>query len=619
MNAPESVEISTELLAAYLTENATTDRQKARAIYRWIAENIEYDVKGLFKGNRVDATAEGALKSRSSVCGGYSLLFEKLANLSGLEAVTISGYSKGYGYSPGMHFTEPANHAWNAVKIEGKWHLIDSTWGAGKVDKDGKNNKEFDDYYFLTSPEKFIFDHLPEDPYWQLLDEPISKEEFEDLVCLEPAFFDLGIRLGNQENASIISNGAANITLYSPEDVSFIAELEMPAEHAFSRRIHGSPTFISRSGEQCLIDLLPPFPGKYTLRVFGRLDSGGKDGIEMIMEYQVIELSGSKRSFPIVSDQFFDLGFKLDDRINGSIVTRGETNLTLDVPADVLMIASLEDAVQDRPASTNYKNSIFVQRMENKYEISLSPPEPGEYILNIFAKRKSDSDEMYPFVMAFNVSVLSGSKRSFPIVSDQFFDLGFKLDDRINGSIVTRGETNLTLDVPADVLMIASLEDAVQDGPASTDYKNSIFVQRMENKYEISLSPPEPGEYILNIFAKRKSDSDEMYPFVMAFNVSVLSGSKRSFPEVFGDFQQLNAYLLAPLTGEIEAGSNLTFQIRIPEAMEVVVVCGDRWNYLTGNGNIFKGNAIIEKGDVDVAVKRPGMRGFRTILRYRAI
>lgn len=387
MNAPESVETSTELLAAYLTEDARTDRQKARAIYRWIAENIEYDVKGLFKGDRVDSTAEGVLKSRSSLCGGYSNLYERLANLSGLEAVTISGYSKGYGYSPGMHFTEPADHAWNAVKIEGKWHLIDSTWGAGKVDKDGKYNKEFDDYYFLTSPEKFIFDHLPEDPHWQLLDEPISKEEFEDLVCLEPAFFDLGIRLGNQENVSIISNGKANITLYPPEDVSLIAELEMPADLALSRKIHGSPTFISRSKEQCSIELLPPFPGEYILRVFGRCDSDGADEFEMIMECQVIELSGSKRSFP----------------------------------------------------------------------------------------------------------------------------------------------------------------------------------------------------------------------------------------EISSDFQQLNAYLLAPLTGEIEAGSNLTFQVRIPEVKEVVVISGDRWNYLTGNEDIFQGNVIIEKGDVDVAVKRPGMRSFRTIIRYRAI
>lgn len=503
MNAPESVETSTELLAAYLTENARTDRQKARAIYRWIAENIEYDVLGLFKGDRVDATAEGVLKSRSSVCGGYSNLFEILANLSGLEAVTISGYSKGYGYSPGMHFAEPADHAWNAVKIEGKWHLIDSTWGAGKVDKDGEYNKEFNDYYFLTLPEKFIFDHLPEDPFWQLLDEPISKEEFEDLVCLEPAFFDLGIQLGNQENVSIISNGKANITLYPPRDVSLVAELEMPADLALSQKTHGSPTFISRSGEQCSIELLPPFPGKYILRVFGRRDSDGADEFEMIMEYQVIELSGAKRSFPRVSDQFFDLGFKLDDRTNGSIVTRGETNLTFDVPADVLMIASLEDAVQD--------------------------------------------------------------------------------------------------------------------GSSSTDYRNSIFIQPMENKYKISLSPPEPGEYVLNIFAKRKDDSDEMYPFVMAINVSALSGSKRSFPEIFSDFQQLNAYLLAPLTGEIEAGSNQTFQIRIPEAEEVAVISGDRWNYLTGNGDIFQGNAIIRKGDVDVAVKRPGMRSFRTILRYRAI
>ncbi len=387
MNAPESVEVSTESLAAYITETARTDRQKARAIYRWIAENIEYDVKGLIKGNHADATPEGVLKKRSSVCGGYSNLFERLANLSGLEAVTIGGYSKGYGYSPGMKAAKTANHAWNAVKIDGKWHLIDCTWGAGKVGRDGEYKKEFDDHYFFTSPEKFIFDHLPEDPYWQLLNEPISKEKFEDLVCLEPAFFDLGVRLGNQENVSIISNGGANITLYSPQDVSFVAELEMPAGYSFSRRIHGSPTFINRSGELCLIELLPPFPGEYILRIFARHYSDGMDEFEKVMEYRVVELSGSKQSFP----------------------------------------------------------------------------------------------------------------------------------------------------------------------------------------------------------------------------------------EIFRDFRQMNAYLFAPLSGEIEAGSNQTFQIRIPEAMEVAVICGNSWNYLKEIGDIFQGNAIVERGEVDIAVRQPGTRDFMTILRYRAV
>ena len=222
LSTPENEKRSIESLATYLTKPAKNDMEKARAIYRWVAENIDYNVQGLFEDNYGDVSAEGVLKSGRSVCSGYSNLFERLANASGLEAVTISGYAKGYSYTPGMRFSGQTDHTWNAVKIDGKWYLIDSTWGAGVVGADKKYHREFDDYYFLTPPKEFIYRHFPEDSMWQLLEKPISKKEFEDLVYLEPAFTKLGIGIGNQKNITIISNGQANITLYSPKNVSLM-------------------------------------------------------------------------------------------------------------------------------------------------------------------------------------------------------------------------------------------------------------------------------------------------------------------------------------------------------------------------------------------------------------
>ena len=57
---------------------------------------------------------------------------------AGLEVETISGVSKGAGYEPGMFTKNPYNnddcaHAWNKVKIDGTWFLMDATWSAGAV------------------------------------------------------------------------------------------------------------------------------------------------------------------------------------------------------------------------------------------------------------------------------------------------------------------------------------------------------------------------------------------------------------------------------------------------------------------------------------------------------
>ena len=95
LNAPSSAEATVESLAAYLIEPAKNDREKARAIFRWITENIDYNVEVFFKGGSGATNSEDVLKSRKSVCYGYSDLFLSLAREAGLEAVRISGYGKG--------------------------------------------------------------------------------------------------------------------------------------------------------------------------------------------------------------------------------------------------------------------------------------------------------------------------------------------------------------------------------------------------------------------------------------------------------------------------------------------------------------------------------------------
>lgn len=56
------------------------------------------------------------------------------SRVAGVHCVTVPGYSKGFGYQTGQSFSGEFDHAWNAVYLEGRWHLVDSTWGSGLVD-----------------------------------------------------------------------------------------------------------------------------------------------------------------------------------------------------------------------------------------------------------------------------------------------------------------------------------------------------------------------------------------------------------------------------------------------------------------------------------------------------
>ncbi len=616
INAPDSVKGSIKSLASYLTKSAKNDREKARAIFRWIAENINYNVEGLFKGIPEDATPEGVLKSGRSVCGGYSNLFESLANVSGLETITISGYAKGYNYTPGMKFTGPTNHAWNAVKLNGKWQLIDSTWGAGYLEN-GKYVREFDDHYFLTPPEEFIYDHFPEDQKWQLLERPLSKEEFEDLVYLKSAFFNLGLKLANQ-NDIIFSNGRANVTISAPKDVYVTAKLKSLNESPTPGKAYGSPVLVRRDKEQYVIKLLPPSPGDYILRVFGRL--GSEEGsYKEILEYKVTESSGSKMSFPIVFSKFFDLGMRLNNWTNGTIEARGRANLSLYAPPDVLIMSSLEKLDKDLHPSKKYGEPTLVKRSGDHYDISILPPSSGDYVLEIYAKQK-DEGNSYHEVMAYNVTAPFGSNMSFPTVFNGFFDLGLELNSNTNGTIEAAGKANLSIPAPPNILMMATLKKLDNSGNPFEDEKSSIFLQhsRTANCYDIEILPPTPGEYVLTVFAKQKGNPNS-YQGILQYNVSASSGSDTVFPEVFGDFHEKRVYLYSPLTGNLKAGLNQTFKLMIPGAERAAVISGKDWHQLTKNGDLFQGVVAIGKDDIDVGARYPGMDKYSILLRYRGV
>jgi len=131
------------------------------------------------------------LQRRSAVCSGYTALFDALARRAGLETVTIPGFAKGLGYQPGV-LAQASSHAWSAVKLDGRWQLLDVTWAAGAVNGQ-QYVKRFKESYFLTPPEQLIFSHFPNDPRWQLLRTPLTLEQFQSLPAVDGDLFNMGV------------------------------------------------------------------------------------------------------------------------------------------------------------------------------------------------------------------------------------------------------------------------------------------------------------------------------------------------------------------------------------------------------------------------------------------
>ena len=102
---------------------------KAFAIFTWISKHIRYDfrAKNSLKSGTFSAkqtSLEYILRKRSTICMGYSKMFDALSKKAGLETVTINGHMKSFStevfqsgsyqpFTPQVHNT----HSWNAVSI----------------------------------------------------------------------------------------------------------------------------------------------------------------------------------------------------------------------------------------------------------------------------------------------------------------------------------------------------------------------------------------------------------------------------------------------------------------------------------------------------------------------
>jgi transglutaminase/protease-like cytokinesis protein 3 len=170
-------------LASTLTHPFLSETDKARAIFTWLHYNIVYDAHAFFTGSISPSTPESTLRSGRAVCEGYAGLFLALAEKAGLQAYTISGHGKGYGYvALEPHAPTPSidsNHSWNCVFVDEEWWLIDACWRAGYLEGTTYNQR-FSPQWFMMTLSEFGRRHFPSDPQYQLLspEESVSWPEY---------------------------------------------------------------------------------------------------------------------------------------------------------------------------------------------------------------------------------------------------------------------------------------------------------------------------------------------------------------------------------------------------------------------------------------------------------
>jgi hypothetical protein len=170
---PQQYQGTLDSLCRYVNQTYPSDTDRVNAYFSWIATHISYDMAA-YRNNNIKGELQlprAVFRDRKAVCAGYAALMQYCCEKSDVRIVTLSGYSKGAGYhKDSVPKLDDMTHAWNAVKLNGTWQLLDVTWASGNIDY---RDTAMAMRYRYGDPLSFLSAHYPEDPMWQLSFHPL--------------------------------------------------------------------------------------------------------------------------------------------------------------------------------------------------------------------------------------------------------------------------------------------------------------------------------------------------------------------------------------------------------------------------------------------------------------
>ena len=326
-----------------IQENSTNDLENAWLLFCWIGQYIRYDF------NCSNNSAECVFQNRTGSSHGFVNLYHECCSLLNIPCIQIKGYAKQ------SDQLKPSVHVWNAIVLEQFTYLVDPTWGAGG----GDNVNELEDFYFLTSPEEFIYTHYSKD--YQLLDPKISKQEFLSLPIVKSNYYRLNLNLLspkqilNQTNENIFK-----ISIKTPAYVDLIASLqinniEYPSHlHTLCQR-----DLLQSEVVNCFFAL--PTNGLYDIIIFAKTHDEIKYQETIYMRLNVSNLCQAI-TFPVRSQSFTQSKCILIEPFRRLVQENESIFLNLKIPdAHVIMIKNGDEFIL--LDTEEYKNGLLQKQL----------------------------------------------------------------------------------------------------------------------------------------------------------------------------------------------------------------------------------------------------------------
>ena len=184
-------------IADTITRKFNNKKDKARAIFYWIANNISWDVKAMKANDNKKKDPVLVIQFRKATPLGYSLLVQEMCSMANIRCLSVDGYIKNFPEDINNKPDE-INHSWNVVQLgqsPEQWFYVDAAKASGYADKKmSAFTKYFTSEYFFADKALFNLDHYPNNVAWQLGGGPKNIKEFYALPVISNAAYEYGLQ-----------------------------------------------------------------------------------------------------------------------------------------------------------------------------------------------------------------------------------------------------------------------------------------------------------------------------------------------------------------------------------------------------------------------------------------
>ncbi len=435
-----------------------------------------------------------------------------------------------------------------------------------KSKKQDKIRYQYDEHYFLTDPDEFIQEFWSQDPQWQLLERPISLEEFEAMPFVRSVFFHYGLEFESDLKAVLHTDnkGGAEVKIRVPDE--FAQDLVFHYQIRFSDRERRNETefrgaklerfvFHSLVDGYALFSVHVPTPAAYFLEIFAnKIDDSNKIGddpnatmmpfrLKCACKFKVIceELVGKMHPLPNCASGEWGpskgqrhFGLLPLTHTTGVVSFDNETEIRFKLPRSLHFLCKLRmNGVEDQMLEKYVSHSVIDTTML----VRIKPPQPGQFGLDIYA-RPEDAADNHTLAHACKY-LLNCTRVNDPIeipVSKHVVEPKSQMPKERWGPLpsfnelglrtISHKEANIDKQDLSPIVIEIGLGDPVKLSyhlilEPDEDYRDKVAMKENGKKAKFTMNLTKPGNYLFALYARKKKDSENnminVYNYMIKF------------------------------------------------------------------------------------------------------